>query len=280
MTSRLLLSTPPLPQFGLEVEEATLEGLTGAVGLLVPHDGEPVADVRARPDRWARLTLVSQAVRRGLPVLGWGAGAALLGRVLGAKVRAEPQPGLADEWAELPRDAEVVQRQGEAPLLWQAGQVTAWAGVDLPPEVLAEFLEGRTLPKGARQIDALETVGGEAGLRLLLDDFYARIQHDEVLGPIFAVHVEDWDAHLDRVTAFWVTVLSGAAVWRGNLNHVHARLGIRGVHLERWLTLFQEAAERHLSPEAARLLTWRAGAMGARLGRRGVGNRPHSRRVP
>ena len=116
---------------------------------------------------------------------------------------------------------------------------------------------------------------------MLLTDFYARARTDALLGPVFDAHVTDWDAHLEHVTAFWVTLLGGGPAWRGNLNRVHAGLGIRGPHLARWLALFGEAARAHLPPEAAALLLTRAEAMGSRLGtREQPGNGPHARRVP
>lgn len=269
----------------MEVQPATPELLPGAAGLLVPHDGEPVADVRDRPDRWALLALVSGAVRRGVPVLAWGTGAALAGRVLGAAIRAGDEPGLAAEWAGAPRGAEVLRWQGEVPLLWRAGSVTAWAGTGLPGDLREAFLSGLDHAQPRLPASPLEAVGGEAALRPLLADFYARAQGDDLLGPVFAAHVTDWEAHLERVTAFWVTLLGGGPAWRGNLNRVHAGLGLRGVHLERWLALFEEAARGHLSPEAAEVLLSRAGAMGARLGsgaraQSEARNRPHPGRVP
>ncbi|ANE44928.1 hypothetical protein SU48_10335 [Deinococcus puniceus] len=119
----------------------------------------------------------------------------------------------------------------------------------------------------------LESIGGEAVLRPLLADFYAQARADGVLGPVFAAHVSDWEAHLEAVTAFWVTMLGGGTElgsqrWRGNLNHIHAPLGVRGVHLARWLALFRTAAEAHLPPDAAQVLISRAEAMGQRLGQK------------
>lgn len=272
-----LLTTSPLSSFGVEVVEASLEALPGAAGLLVPHDREPVADVRDRPDRWALLTLLAGAVRRRVPVLAWGSGAALAGRVLGARVR--PGKGAAD-WSEAPRGATVERWQGDVPLLWRMGPLTAWAGEALPGELRTEFLASLTEAGPRAPGSPLEAVGGEAALRALLADFYTRARQDELLGPVFAAHVQDWTAHLDRVTAFWITMLGGRAAWRGNLNSVHADLGIRGAHLTRWLALFRETAEGRLAPEATALLIPRAEAMGARLGRRGPRNAPHVRRVP
>ena len=253
---------------------ASSAALPGAAGLLVPHDGGPVADVRDRPDRWALLTLLAEAVRRGVPVLAWGSGAALAGRVLGARVR--PGKGAAD-WSEAPRGATVERWQGEVPLLWRAGPVTAWAGETLPEDLRSEFLARLMQAEPRAPGSPLEVVGGEAVLRTMLADFYARARADTLLGPVFAAHVQDWEAHLDRVTAFWVTMLGGGPAWRGNLNSIHAGLGLRGTHLTRWLALFREAAEDCLGPEAAALLTARAEAMGKRLGQR---NAPHVGRVP
>ncbi|MDL2344765.1 group III truncated hemoglobin [Deinococcus sp. MIMF12] len=260
-----LLSPVPLPDWEAQVTPASPEALPGAAGLLLPHDGEPVADVRDRPDRWALLALASEALRRGVPTLAWGTGAALAGRVLGARV---PPGGPAGEWTETPRGAVVHVWEGEVPLHWTHGSLTAWAGPTLPPDYRAAFLA--ELEKTAPRLPAtpLEAVGGEAALRPLLADFYARARADELLGPIFAAHVRDWDAHLERVTAFWMTMLGGSPAWRGNLNHVHAGLGIRGPQLERWLALFADSARAHLPPEAADLLLARAGVMGARLGNR------------
>ncbi|BDP42184.1 hypothetical protein DAETH_21530 [Deinococcus aetherius] len=281
MTRGPLLTTAPLPGWQ-DVGAATPDALSGAAGLLVPHDGEPVADVRNRPDRWGLLTLVSGALRRGVPVLAWGTGAALVGRALGARVRVDA-PGdtalpLASEWAEPPRGAAVERWQGEVPLLWRVGGVTAWAGVTLPEEVRGEFLTGLSQAAPRSPGSPLEEVGGEEVLRAFLADFYTRARADDLLGPVFVAHVGDWEAHLGRVTAFWVTMLGGGAAWHGNLNGVHAGLGVRDLHLERWLALFGEAARAHLTPGAAALLTSRAEAMGARLG--GRRNPPHAGGVP
>ncbi|GBF05229.1 globin [Deinococcus aerius] len=280
MTPGPLLTTSPVKAFGLKVVEATPDGLPTAAGLLVPHDGEPVADIRDRPDRWAQLALLSGAIRRGLPILAWGTGAALAGRALGARVRPGGGSDLSPEWSELPRGAVAETWEGEVPLLWRAGSVTAWAGVTVPESLRTAFLAGLENAGPRTPGTPLEAVGGESALRPLLADFYARARADDLLGPLFAAHVDDWEAHLDRVTAFWVTMLGGGAAWRGNLKSVHAGLGVRGPHLARWLALFRAAAAAHLSPQAAARLTSRAEAMGARLGQGKPGNRPHAGRVP
>lgn len=246
--------------------------LTGVSGVLVPHDGGPVADLLDRPDRWALLDTLTQALRRDVPVLAWGSGAALAGRALGAGAYAggaDPERAPA-EWSQAPRGAAVHAWAGAAPLHWTHGRVTAWAGTTLPPELHAAFVAALPGLRSRRPATPLEAVGGRATLRPLLADFYTRVRADALLGPVFAAHVGDWDAHLDRVTDFWATVLGERAGrgprWRGDLHAAHAGLGVRRAHLDRWLTLFSDAAHAHLPPGEAQALRRRAAVMGGRLG--------------
>ena len=285
MAAPPLLTTAPLPagpaQGWPEAAPVSAPGLALAGGLFVPHDGGPAADLREQPERWALLHLLTGALRRGVPMLAWGSGAALVGRALGARVHAGHlvESGVQEpDWAEPPAGANVhawVSRAGDRRALhWEAGRVTAWAGTQPPPALLHAFLARLDTQRSRWPATPLEAVGGEAALRAVLADFYARAALDPLLGPVFAAHVGDWPAHLEHVTAFWITMLGGTGpdggpAWRGNLNTVHAGLGIRGEHLARWLALFGEAARAHLPSEAAGLLTARAGAMGARLGAAG-----------
>ncbi|NMH86167.1 group III truncated hemoglobin [Flavivirga algicola] len=42
---------------------------------------------------------------------------------------------------------------------------------------------------------------------LLVASFYNKIRKDPVLGPFFNETIKDWDAHLERLTAFWESSL-------------------------------------------------------------------------
>ncbi len=42
---------------------------------------------------------------------------------------------------------------------------------------------------------------------LLVSEFYIRVRKDVVLGPFFNNAIDDWDAHLNRLTTFWETSL-------------------------------------------------------------------------
>ena len=45
----------------------------------------------------------------------------------------------------------------------------------------------------------------------LVHAFYARVRRDEVLGPIFNTHIDDWDQHLAKLVDFWSAILRRTA---------------------------------------------------------------------
>ena len=51
----------------------------------------------------------------------------------------------------------------------------------------------------------------EPMIRLLVHSFYARVRADPLLGAVFNRAISDWDAHLDKLCAFWssVTLMTG-----------------------------------------------------------------------
>lgn len=79
-------------------------------------------------------------------------------------------------------------------------------------------------------------------VRRLVVAFYRAVAMDDVLGPIFESSVADWNAHHDKLTAFWSWQLLGQA--RDEMNPlrahepVHARTPFAPRHYERWLELF------------------------------------------
>jgi hemoglobin len=93
----------------------------------------------------------------------------------------------------------------------------------------------------------------QADIDTLVDVFYARVQHDEVIGPIFNEAVEDWPAHLALLKGFWASVLLGVGQFKGNPLETHLKLPISREHFERWLVLFAETATELLPAEKAAL---------------------------
>jgi hemoglobin len=91
----------------------------------------------------------------------------------------------------------------------------------------------------------------EAEIGLLVDAFYARVQRDAVIGPIFNEQIEDWPAHLALLKDFWATVILAAGSFKGNPLETHLKLKLEPRHFERWLGLFRETALEVLPRESA-----------------------------
>jgi hemoglobin len=92
---------------------------------------------------------------------------------------------------------------------------------------------------------ALQDIASRTDIERLVDGFYARVQTDAVLGPIFnGVAATDWARHLPKMYAFWDGVLFATPGFRGNPLAVHLALGkkveLGQAEFDRWLTLFHE----------------------------------------
>lgn len=85
----------------------------------------------------------------------------------------------------------------------------------------------------------------------LVEQFYAKVRGDPVLGPIFAARITDWGSHLARMKQFWGSVLLGDATFRGNPMAKHVAIPqIDAFHFKRWLVLFR-ATLRDLEGDTA-----------------------------
>ena len=85
----------------------------------------------------------------------------------------------------------------------------------------------------------------EDGIRRLVDAFYGRVRQDAELAPIFARAIPgDWGPHLDKMYAFWSSVMLTTGRYKGNPLAKHFALpGMRPGLFERWLALFDETAD-------------------------------------
>lgn len=94
----------------------------------------------------------------------------------------------------------------------------------------------------------------------LVERFYAKVQCDAVLAPVFAAKVADWPPHLDRMKAFWGVILRGEGTFSGSPMALHAAIpGIGAFHFRRWLALFDATLrERESDPAATALVSSRA----------------------
>lgn len=87
----------------------------------------------------------------------------------------------------------------------------------------------------------------------LVDQFYAHIRLDPMLGPIFEAEIGDeWDVHLAKLKSFWRSVMLQEGSYSGRPMPAHMKLkGLTPGHFEHWLTLFRQTLAEVGADEAA-----------------------------
>jgi len=69
---------------------------------------------------------------------------------------------------------------------------------------MSELPEGGPERRAALTQQVADRTGiDEAMIERLVRGFYARVRGDDVLGPIFAAKIDDWEPHLQKMFAFW-----------------------------------------------------------------------------
>jgi hemoglobin len=80
-----------------------------------------------------------------------------------------------------------------------------------------------------------------ADVRILVDAFYAKVNQDGLLAPVFnEIAGVDWTVHLPTMYRFWESMLFRTGGYHGAPFPKHAVLPVQQAHFERWLTLFVE----------------------------------------
>lgn len=100
----------------------------------------------------------------------------------------------------------------------------------------------------------------EVSLQGLVDAFYARVRQDELIGPLFNEAVHDWPEHLDRLQAFWSSVMLTSGRYKGRPLPAHLKHAdrINGHSFERWLSIWDETTNEMFAPAAAAALQEKA----------------------
>jgi hemoglobin len=93
----------------------------------------------------------------------------------------------------------------------------------------------------------------EDNIRALVHTFYERVRDDALLGPVFDSKLAGrWDPHLEKMVAFWTSLVLGTKTYRGNVQAAHQPLdGVAPAHFSRWLALFLNTVEARYAPAAA-----------------------------
>ena len=100
----------------------------------------------------------------------------------------------------------------------------------------------------------------DAGLRKLVDTFYARVRRDDLIGPLFNAAIDDWPHHLKSLSAFWNSVMLGSGRYKGQPvpAHMKHRAQITPAMFARWLGLWRQTTDEMMQPEAAAALQAKA----------------------
>ena len=91
----------------------------------------------------------------------------------------------------------------------------------------------------------------EAMIERLVRGFYAKVRLDPVLAPVFDARITDWEPHLQQMCAFWSSVALMSGRYHGTPMVKHMPLPVDAAHFDRWLKLFEDAAEEICPPAAA-----------------------------
>ena len=108
-------------------------------------------------------------------------------------------------------------------------------------------------------------LGGRPRLQTLLRYFYADVRQHAELAPLFAAHITDWPAHLEKIADFWSGATGGPATYRGPMPMKHLPLGLEERHFHAWLGLWSRHCRAHLAPAEAADLIALAETIGQRL---------------
>ncbi len=106
-----------------------------------------------------------------------------------------------------------------------------------------------------RPLSDIET---RADCERLVRAFYARALEDPIIGWIFVdVAKLDLEAHVPVIASFWETMLLGGQSYSGGAFRphadLHARIGLRSGHFERWLMLWRTTVDELFAGERAEL---------------------------
>ena len=101
---------------------------------------------------------------------------------------------------------------------------------------------------------------GEAALERLIPAFYDRVRADADIGPLFNAAVHDWADHLEKLVAFWSSVMLTSGRYKGSpvAEHLKHQAAITPAMFDRWLAIWADTTNELLAPAAATALQAKA----------------------
>jgi hemoglobin len=107
----------------------------------------------------------------------------------------------------------------------------------------------------------------EQDIARLVPAFYDRVRLDEVLGPIFNGAIDDWPHHLEKLQAFWSSVMLTSGRYKGQpmVAHVRHARHMTPENFARWLELWRQTAAELLHADAVAVFEEKAGRIAESL---------------
>lgn len=100
----------------------------------------------------------------------------------------------------------------------------------------------------------------QAQLAALVARFYAKVRTDDVIGAVFNGAIQDWPAHLEKLSAFWSSVMLSTHTYKGNPMAAHNKHAAEIVlpMFDRWLALWRETTSEMFDAPTAQNLQAKA----------------------
>jgi hemoglobin len=107
----------------------------------------------------------------------------------------------------------------------------------------------------------------EEKLKTLVDTFYGRVRQDPLIGPVFNRAIDDWPEHLDKLQAFWSSVMLTSGRYKGRPLPAHVKHGdsISTESFRRWLEIWKRTTDELLDPVSAAAIQEKAARIGESL---------------
>ena len=108
-----------------------------------------------------------------------------------------------------------------------------------------------------------EDILNAADVQLMVDEFYKKVDRDELLSPVFRKVIQgDWQPHLKKMYGFWETILFNERKYSGSPFSKHIPLAIDSRHFKQWLALFHETIDHYFEGKNAEEVKKRSQQMG------------------
>lgn len=100
----------------------------------------------------------------------------------------------------------------------------------------------------------------EAQIAALIPRFYDQVRADALIGPVFAGAIDNWPPHLEKLMAFWSSVMLTSGRYKGNPMAAHMKhlATITPPMFDRWLALWAQETAETLPADTAALLQAKA----------------------